>query len=215
MKHFIIFISIFLIFESIKCQENNDVQFWYYLGVSGKINPKLKIVLDEEVHYINNATQENFHHVRIGFNYSFNKTLAAGVDSRMIYNYDTAWYKEFRPQFHFTLCHQFKGIEFSNRARFDYRTFTIKKDYWRYVNHFIIAYPITINDQIVKPYIANMLFMKQFGSKTIQASRYYIGIEKTFFKKILVDLNYIYLRYNSKDKWKTFHVTGLKVFYVF
>ena len=208
----------FVLFLSGLCfaADDGDFQYWNTESVSWKANDDLKLKLEEEFRFGNNAGTLYYQHSDLGFTYSgFAPWLDIGLNYRQIFEESgTNWLSENRPHFNLTLKQKAFDWVLSNRFRFEYRNREEKENYFRYRNKFSIKTPFKLTKFNIQPYIADEIFY-DFNIETLNRNRLYAGFGFQLFKQLKADIFYLWETTEKSEKWNDVHVLGTKLGFSF
>jgi len=195
--------------------EDGDLQVWNAESVEGRLNDHLKLKLEEELRFGDNAGELYYTHTEGGITVSVTDSLDLGMKYRQIYEKKNGkWKEENRPHFNATVKWVGQGFKFKDRNRIEYRDCEDKQDTFRYRNKLSIDFPVRWTRFNIQPYIADEIFIDFEGEK-FNRNRFYAGFKAKLFKHLKTDIFYLWQSSEKSDKWIDYNVIGVKVKAVF
>jgi len=196
--------------------DDGDFQYWNTESVSWEANDNLKIKLEEEFRFGNDASTLYYQHSDLGVTYSGLATwLNIGLNYRQIFEESgTNWLSENRPHFNITFKQKFFDWALSNRARLEYRNREDKEDFFRYRNKFTLKTPFKFTKFVIQPYVADEIFY-DFNVETLNRNRLYLGFTSRLFSRLKANIFYLWQSSEKSDKWNDANVLGTKLEFSF
>lgn len=198
--------------------DNGDFQFWNTEVQEKKINDKMKLALEEEFRFGDDAGDFYYQHYDIGFVYSLNSNLDLGLNYRQVYEKKNGDFKEEnRPHINATLKGGLAGLELDDRSRLQYRHFDYQPDFWQYRNKLTVKFPWEFTKIKLQPYLAGEVFLS-FNNKAFSRNRFYSGLAMNLTKNIKAEIYYLLQstrNSKSSSKWTDANVLGTKIKLVF
>jgi len=210
--------AVFVLFLSGVCfaADDGDFQYWNTESVSWEVKDNLKMKLEEEFRFGNNADTLYYQHSDIGVTYSgLASWLSLGINYRQIFEESgSSWLKENRPHFNVTAKGDFFDWGLSNRARLEYRNRQDNEDYFRYRNKLTIKTPFKFTKFSIQPYVADEIFY-DFNVETLNRNRLYLGFTSKLFNQLKANIFYLWQSSEKSDKWNDANVLGTKLEFSF
>lgn len=199
--------------------DNRDFQVWNTDAEEMKINDKLKVTLEEEFRWGDNASELYYQHYDIGLGYALNKSWDLKLSYRHVLEKKSGKFKvENEPNINATYKWNFLGCDMSNRFRLEYRHFDYQTDTWRYRNMLTVKAPWEFTRFKIRPFIADDLFIVSKGA-AINNNRFYSGLGFKITKNFEGDIHYLlqHTRTVGKTKttWPHVNVLGIRLKAVF
>lgn len=195
-----------------KAYDRGDFQIWNTQVQEAKIHKSVKMVMEEEFRYGENAGELYYQHYDWAAVFAFHKTLDIGLSYRQVYErYKRKWREENEPSVNATFKFDLWKFKLENKNRLEYRHFRYKDDSIRYRNKSAIKYPLDVLGVKAAPYLADEVFISSDG-KGFNEDRFFSGIEVKPMENLAADVYYL-LKLNriSGDKWTGANVLGMKV----
>lgn len=194
--------------------DDHDFQVWNTDTQELKINKKLKVALEEEFRWGDNANIFYYHHYDLSAMFTVNKYLSVGGGYRHIYELKNGKFKlENDPFMVATIAVEGYGFSLESRNRMEYRHFDYQDDSWRYRNKFTLKFPWKFTRLEIQPYIADEIFVV-FGEgikSDMNQNRLSAGFGVKLTKNIKAELYYMLVSSKSSDIWKDSNVLGTKI----
>jgi len=208
----IVLISFMLtIVNLVYAYDDGDFQIWSTEVQEFKINKDLKVALEEEFRFGDNADDFFYHHYDLGFTYSLNKSLNLGAGYRHIYEKKKGKFKlENEPYLIFAYKWEWFKFKFDDRSRLEYRHFEYQTDSWRYRNKFTVKLPFRFTKLEIQPYLSDEIFLNFYGA-AFTKNRFYSGLEFTVTKNIRADVYYLLEHTKTGRIWPDVNVLGTKI----
>ena len=208
----IVLISFMLtIVNLVYAYDDGDFQIWSTEVQEFKINKDLKVALEEEFRFGDNADDFFYHHYDLGFTYSLNKSLNLGAGYRHIYEKKKGKFKlENEPYLIFAYKWEWFKFKFDDRSRLEYRHFEYQTDSWRYRNKFTLRFPFRFTKLEIQPYLSDEIFLNFYGA-AFTKNRFYSGLEFTVTKNIRADVYYLLEHTKTGRIWPDVNVLGTKI----
>jgi hypothetical protein len=214
-KNILISVAIFALVSSVKAYayDDGDFQIWNTETQELKINKDLKVALEEEFRWGDNANQFFYHHYDAGVSYSLNKYLGLGGGYRHIYELSSGKFKlENEPYVTATLSLEKAGFALESRNRVEYRHFDFKPDSWRYRNKFTLKFPWKFGKLQVQPYIGDEILASfASGTNQINQNRLSSGLGMKLTTNIKAEIYYMLVSSKSAGRWTDSNVLGTKL----
>ncbi len=191
--------------------DDGDFQVWNTDAEELKISKSLKITLEEEFRFGDNANNFYYHHYDLGFVYDLNKYLNLGMGYRHIYEKKSGKFKEENEPYGMaTLFWGLAGFKFDDRSRLEYRHFDYQLDAWRYRNKLNIKFPWKFSKMEIQPFLADEVFLNLNGIDLNQ-NRFYSGLGCNLFKNLKAEIYYLLQNTKSSGNWTDVNVLGTKI----
>lgn len=208
---FILIGLIILLFAKVYAYDDGDFQIWNTEAEEFKVNDNLKVTLEEEFRWGDNASEFYYQHYDLGFSYALNKSWNIGAGYRQILELSKGKFKpENAPYLTATFLLKNAGFVFDSRSRFEYRHFDYKADSGRYRNKFTLKYPLEISRFMVQPFISEEIFFGFGGANQFNQNRLSCGSGINITKNIKAEVYYMLLTVKSSGKWVDANVLGTK-----
>ena len=141
---------------------DGDFQYWSINGGSVDIDENWTITAEEELRFVDNASEFYYQHTDVGVVY---KNVVENVD--LGFNFRKAftkisrdnWNSENRTHLNLTIRGELFDMPVSNRSRFEYRDIDESKNLFRYRNKFTINFPLEFTQLKLKPYLAEEVYI--------------------------------------------------------
>ncbi len=191
--------------------DDGDFQVWNTDAEELKISKSLKITLEEEFRFGDNANNFYYHHYDLGFVYDLNKYLNLGMGYRHIYEKKSGKFKEENEPYGMaTLFWGLAGFKFDDRSRLEYRHFDYQLDAWRYRNKLNIKFPWKFSKMEIQPFLADEVFLNLNGIDLNQ-NRFFSGLGFNLTKNLKAEIYYLLQTSKSAHKWTDANVLGTKI----
>lgn len=191
--------------------DDGDFQVWHTDFEEKRINDKLKISMEEEFRWGDNAGELCYQHYEPGLTYEVNKHLDISLKYRQIYDKKGGKFKEEnQPNLNVTLKWPFLYCSFDNRARLEYRHFDYQADSWMYRNKLTAKLPFKFTKFEIQPYIADEVFLN-FYNTTFTRNRLYAGLGLNLTKNIKTEIYYLLQSTNSSHEWTGVNALGTSI----
>ncbi len=214
----IVLISILLTNISFADVSGGKFQIWSTFKVSSDINKDFRLDVEEELRWVNNASEYSYNHTDVGLTY---KSIADWLDVGINYRYIEArkgssnpWKAEHRPHLNATIKGMWDDVKLSSRSRLEYRNKENDNYSWRYRNKFKAVIPVELTSLKLKPYIADEIFIS-FNSEDFNAHRLYAGLSTEVGRNLSADFYYLWLTSESNNDWINFNILGFSLKYKF
>lgn len=196
--------------------DDGDFQVWNTDTEELKVNDKVKIALEEEFRWGDNANQFYYHHYDLGLFYTLNKYLNVGGGYRQVYELKSGDFKpEEAPYVTATLFGDLKGFKLEDRSRMEYRHFNYQTDSWRYRNKFTVKSPWKFTRLEIQPYVSDEILIIFGAIDQFNENRFSPGISFNLTKNIKAELYYMLRSTKGVDTWVDTNVLGTKLKLVF
>lgn len=203
---------VFVIAGKVYAFDDNDFQVWNTDVEEFKISKSLKIALEEEFRWGDNAKEFCYHHYDLGFGYELSKHLNLGIGYRQIFEKKGDKFKEENaPYGAASLIGELAGFKFDDRSRLEYRHFDYQTDSWRYRNKITIKLPWKFTKLEMQPFIADEVFLSLNGINLNQ-NRFSCGFGLKITKNMRGEIYYMLQSSKSSGTclWKDANVLGTK-----
>ncbi len=192
--------------------DRGDFQIWNTDAEEVKIYKGVKLAMEQEFRFGENASEFFYQHYEWGFLFGFSKILDLGLLYRLVLErVKHKWMEEDEPSVNATLRFDLWKFKFENRNRLEYRHFRYKDDSMRYRDKFTIKYPVKFKSITISPYVSDEIFISSNGTG-FNENRFCPGIEFELTKYAKADIYYM-LKSNriAGDKWTDANVLGTKI----
>ena len=187
----------------------------YKIFYTGQFKKDLKLVLEQEFRWANNASEFYYQHYDAGLAYALNKTWALGGGYRQIYARTASgpWLSESSPYAFVTYSGEFAGFKFDDRNRLEYQYFSFQSDTARYRNKFTVKAPWKFTKLEIQPFVADEIFMMIGNGQGFNQNRLCGGFSFSLMKNLKAEIYYMLLSSKSVSTgtWKDYNVLGTKV----
>jgi len=191
--------------------DDADFQVWNTDVEEFKVNKDLKIALEEEFRWGDNANEFYYHHYDVGVIYALNKYWNIGGGYRHVYELSKGKFKlENEPYLTTAVSLQKEGFAFDSRSRIEYRHFDYTADAWRYRNKFTLKLPWKFTQIKIQPYLADEIFLGS-QNKTFSCNRFYSGLGVSLSKNLIAEIYYLLQSSRSSSNWIAANVLGTKL----
>jgi len=192
--------------------DDGDFQVWNTDVEEFKVNNDLKVALEEEFRWGDNADEFYYQHYDAGFSYNLKKVLSIGGGYRHIYELKKGKFKqESDPYIAAVLSWDFKGFKFEDRNRIEYRYFNYQADSSRYRNKVTMKLPWKFTKAGIQPYLSDEIFVSFGGTNQFNQNRFSSGFSFNPAKNIKAEIYYMLQGTRSPGKWKDTNVLGAKL----
>ncbi len=180
--------------------DDGDFQYWNTEMASWKISDDLKVNLEQEPRFGDNAVNPYYNHTDIGISYSgLYDWLVLGLNYRYVNEEKSSgWQEENRPHLNAAVKFELAEFDFSNRGRLEYRNKEDADNYFRYRNKLAIKFPFKFTVLEIQPYVADELFY-DFGSERLNRNRFYSGVILKLFGDLSGEVYYVFERNKSSS----------------
>lgn len=191
--------------------DNGDFQIWNTNYQNVEIIKKIKLAMEQEFRFGENASELYYQHYEWGAIFGFDKMLDIALCYRLVLDkYKHKWREEDQPNVNMTLKFDLWKFKLDDRNRIEYRHFRFKEDSVRYRNKFGIKLPLDLLKMKVSPYAADEIFIAS-DSTGFNENRFSSGIEFGLTKYVKADIYYMFKSNKIKDeKWNSANVLGIK-----
>ncbi len=201
-----------MIAGSVYAYDEGDFQVWNTDVEEIKINKDLKVALEEEFRWGDNANEFYYHHYDAGFFYNLKKYLNIGGGYRHVYELKKGKFKlENEPYVTATLLWDLKGFKFEDRNRMEYRHFDYQADSWRYRNKITMKSPWKFTVMEIQPFLSDEIFIGFGGISQFNQNRFSSGLGMNLTKNVKTEIYYMLQSTNSSGKWGDANVLGTKL----
>lgn len=196
--------------------ENGDFQIWNTDYEDIKIAKDVKLSMEQEYRFGENASELYYQHYDWGFVFGFDKRLDIGLGYRFVLErYKHKWREEHMPNANATFKFDIWKFKFDDRNRIEYRHFRFKDDSVRYRNKFGLKYPIEFKTIKISPYSSDEIFITS-DSTGFNENRFSTGLEFDLTKYVKADIYYMFKSNKIKGhKWNNTNVLGTKIKIIF
>ena len=207
---------VILLVAQVYAYDDGDFQVWNTEVQEFKINKSLKLALEEEFRWGDDASEFYYQHYDLGLTYILNNYLNIGGGYRQVYDLIKGKFKmENEPYINLTLTLKKGGLNFESRNRFEYRHFDYKADAGRYRNKFTFRYPFKIVKFEVQPFLADEILFGFGGTNQFNQNRLSCGSGFGITKNIKAEIYYMLVTTKSSGRWVDANVLGTKLKIVF
>ncbi|MBM3248555.1 MAG: DUF2490 domain-containing protein [Candidatus Omnitrophica bacterium] len=218
MKKEILFIIGLVMFLATKiyAYDDGDFQVWNTDTEELKINKDLKLALEEEFRWGDNANEFYYQHYDVGFTYSLEKWLNTGGGYRHVYELKKGKFKlENEPYLTATLLWDLEGLKFEDRSRLEYRHFDYQDDSWRYRNKITAKLPCKFTKMDIQPYLSDEIFISFNGISEMNQNRFSSGFAMNLTKNLKAEIYYMLQTTKSSGHWLDANILGTKLKFTF
>jgi len=212
LKKVMLTILLALIGVAAYAYDNGDFQIWNTDYQNIKVAKNVKLAMEQEFRFGENATEFYYQHYDWGIVFGFDKMLDLGFCYRQVFErYKQKWRAENMPNVNATLKFDLWKFKFDDRNRIEYRHFRYKDDSIRYRNKFTLTFPLDFKRIQVSPYSSDEIFIAS-DSTGFDENRFCSGVEFGLTKYAKADLYYMFKSNKIKDnKWNSANVLGTKI----
>ncbi len=192
--------------------DDHDFQVWNTDVEEFRIGKSLKMALEEEFRWGDNAEEFYYHHYDLGFVYEASRYVHFGIGYRQIYEKKKGKFQEENaPYGTATLFWEFKGFKWDDRSRLEYRHFDNQTDSWRYRNKIAVKFPWKFTRWGFQPFVADEIFLG-FNGVNLNQNRFSCGLGFKIAGNIKGELYYMLQSSKSSGTclWKDANVLGTK-----
>ncbi len=199
-------------FTDVHAYADGDFQIWHNEVQEFNVSKKIKVPLEEEFRYGDNASELYYHHYDIGLTYDANKNLTIGVFYRQIYEGEKGKSKpEFQPHFDITPKVDIYGFHLEDRNRFEYKLYDDNRaDIVEYRNKISIRSPWKLTPLKIQPYVADEVFV-WLNTAFFRRNRFDAGASFEFAKNLKGDVYYRLQCTKKSGRWTDANILGLKL----
>lgn len=191
--------------------DDRDFQVWNTDAEELKISKSLKITLEEEFRFGDNANNFYYHHYDLGFVYDLNKYLNLGMGYRHIYEKKSGKFKEENEPYGMaTLFWGLAGFKFDDRSRLEYRHFQYQTDSFRYRNKLTVKFPWKFTKLGIQPFFADEGFWSA-NSTGFNQNRFFSGLGMSLTKNLKAEIYYMLQTTKGSGSWIDTNVLGTKL----
>jgi hypothetical protein len=191
---------------------DGDFQVWNTDVEELKVDKNLRIALEEEFRWADNASEFYYHHYDAGLYYALNKYWNFGGGYRQIYELTRDKFKaENEPYITATLSLTGGGFTFESRNRMEYRHFDYKADSGRYRNKFTLRHPSQFDKIEIQPFLSEEVFFGFGGTNQFNQNRLSSGLGSSLTKNIKAEIYYMLVTVKSSGGWVDSNVLGTKL----
>ncbi len=193
--------------------DDGDFQIWTTAAEEFKMDKNLKLVLEEEFRWGDDASEFFYQHYDAGVFYSAYKWLNIGAGYRHIYELKKGKFKlENAPYATATLFFEKDGFAFDTRNRLEYRYFNYQDDAWRYRNKFSLKFPWKFTRMKLQPYISDEILISFGADKNgLNQNRLAPGLGINITDNVKAEIYYMLVSTKSSGKWSDANVLGTKL----
>lgn len=198
--------------------DDGAFQVWLTTAQEFKVaKDKLKIALEEEFRWGDDAREFYYQHYDLGMAYALSKNWDIGGGYRQVYelNNKGKFKEENEPYIIATLKLSLGKFSFNSRNRFEYRHFDYKADSGRYRNKFTLKYPLKVAKFEVQPFVSDEIFFGFGGTNQFNQNRFTSGLGFDIIKNIKGEIYYMLVTVKRPTGWYDSNVLGIKVRMVF
>jgi len=215
MKQAVLLASVLILFfcGTAYAYDDGDFQVWNTNGQDFKINEELKLTLEEEFRWADNANEFFYHHYDIAASLAFNKSTTFGGGYRHIYNLNNGKFKlENQPYLIASVSWQNHGFTLDSRNRMEYRHVKSSDDSWRYRNKITLKPPWKFTKIQIQPYLADEIFIA-FGNsqEEFNQNRFAAGFSLRLMERLKAELYYMLASIKKTGDWNDVNVLGVKL----
>lgn len=191
--------------------DDGDFQVWHTDVEEKRINKKLKISLEEEFRWGDNAGEFYYQHYEPGLTYEVNEHLDLALKYRQIYDKKNGKFREEnQPNLNATFKWQSFGTSFDDRSRLEYRHFDYQPDSWLYRNKLTSNLPWKFTKFEIQPYLSDEIFIN-FYNTAFSRNRFSAGLIFNLTKNIKAEVYYMLQSTKSSHEWTKANVFGSKL----
>ncbi len=220
MKTLIVFVVLIIFFSFIFAYAYDDddgaFQVWLTTIQEFKVKEKLKVALEEEFRWGDEASEFYYQHYDLGLSYNLGENWDFGGGYRNIYELSNGKFKqENAPYLIATLKLKIKSFSFSSRNRFEYRHFDYKADSGRYRNKFTLVCPVVIKRFGIQPFLSDEIFLGFLRTDQFNQNRFSSGLGFEITKNIKGEIYYMLVSIKKSSGWFNANVLGTKFKVIF
>lgn len=196
---------------SVAQAQEDDWEYWGEYAFKYNITDQLAFKVTPKMQVRDDFSNPYYWESAHGLSYKFNKTIDVGAyhlfaeEDRRDTNKT-----ESRLRLEMNLHTLFKGVKFSDRSRYEYRTFNIGESKDRYRNRIQVTLnPVTLVGQEITPYVSNEFFY-DLEEHEYNQNRGIVGFTKKLTEKISAGMYYMLRSNRAGDVWNEVHIIGTK-----
>ncbi len=192
--------------------DKGDFQIWNTDYEDIRIAKGVKLSMEQEFRFGENASEFYYQHYEWGFVYGFDKMLDIGLGYRLVYEkVKRKWMEEDMPIANATFKFDLWKFKLDDRNRLEYRHFRYKDDSIRYRNKATLKLPVDFKGITCSPYISDEIFVSSNGTG-YNENRFFSGMEFILTKYVKTDIYYLLKSNRIKgSKWTDANVLGTKI----
>jgi len=206
-----VILAAFILSTAAEAGARDDWEYWASYTFNYKVNEKLTLKFIPNHRHKDDFQNPFYWESDQGFSYKLHKN----VDVAAYYVYveedrpDTNL-KENRYTSDLILKLPWKDWQFSDRNRYEYRTFNMGDSKGRYRNMFQVTFsPLEIAGQKITPYVSNEIFY-DLKINEYNQNRAILGFTKKLTDKLKAGLYYMTKSVKSSGAWEESHIIGAK-----
>ncbi|MCF7973353.1 MAG: DUF2490 domain-containing protein [Phycisphaerae bacterium] len=187
----------------------DECEYWGQVGVVMPLQEPWEIEAEETLKWREGFGGLFKHNTNVGLAYSgLGHGLDVAIGFRRLYEKedDGLWTTEDRPHVNVKISTDIRGMQISNRSRFEYRMLE-DHEYWRYRNLIKVKFPSLGTDWHVRPYLA----MEPHFDMTrggFDKNRFYTGLGFDITPRISGTAYYLLERRQSDGQWQSLNALG-------
>lgn len=160
----------------------DDVQLWLNIDAGGVMTESLTLNVKQGLRWKGDAGTLSTHFADFGVQHRTAPWLTTGAFYRQQYDKigdNGAWIVEKRPFMDATVHWLWRGIQFSDRNRIEYRDRDRRNDEFRYRNKLMQRYQAKITHWSLQPYTAQEIFVDEGPDERAETSRvrFFVGLK--------------------------------------
>lgn len=218
---------------SVQAYEDNDFQLWLKMSASGKVTENIKVGVDQEMKFGDNAGQFYDNETLMMVSRPATEWLKIGLGYRQVFELksdrvvgkmsdgefsqksESYWRREDRPTADFVFHKKLESSwKLEDRVRLEYRDKDGTDAYIRVRNRIKVKTPYKMTELSINPYAAWELNWEDLdvdSSDKLDRHRIYLG-GSAKFNDIITGGAYYCLQMDKKgDDWRNYHVLGLEI----
>lgn len=212
----IIVISVLLSVTGLYAYDDGDFQVWNTETEEVELKKDLRLVLEEEFRWGDNASEFFYQHYDLGLFYKLSRYWSLGGGYRQVLNKNKGKFLvENEPYLIATFSSQFAGFKYDDRSRLEYNHFDYKDDTVRYRNKLTIKAPWKFTAWQIQPFVADEVFFLFDDGSRFSENRATAGLAMGITKNFKAEIYYMFRCVKSGLKWKDSNVLGTKFKLVF
>lgn len=213
MKAIVLAVGLSLVINTLVfAYDDGDFQVWNTDTEEFKISKNLKVGLEEEFRFGDNANEFYYHHYDAGLFYELNKSFSFGSGFRYVIQKSRGiWRIEDEPYLSATYFSQILGLKFDTRSRLEYRHFDYQADAWRYRNKFTVKLPWKFTRLQIQPYVSDEVFISFGDINQFGQNRAYAGLGMNLNNNLKAEIYYLRDTVKGQDTWVNSNVFGTKL----
>lgn len=210
---FLVLALMMVICSAAYAYDDGDFQIWNTNTQDFKINDSLRLALEEEFRWADNANEFFYHHYDLGVSYVIDKLLSLAVGYRHVYALSNGKFKpENEPYIVATVSLQNNGFILDSRNRLEYRHFNYQDDSWRYRNKFTLKLPWKFSKIKIQPYLADEILIALGNSQEeLNQNRFASGLSMSLSEGFKTELYYMLVSSKKSGEWSDANVLGIKM----